>query len=151
MSLWTSIQGLFGIKPKARRNFPKWCAPLCHRALAEMKAAIQSKGIKLKDGDLTVIVRTEGVERRKGGWGFYVPELYMWAGATTSADGKRIEIAIDPAQFGNPGGLHYDSLKHEMGHHWLIRNNRGGGHDALFDDVVPGWKEARKFTGKGRA
>jgi len=149
VSLWTSIQRLFGKKRKPKRDFPPWCKALCYGALNEARAAIESKGTRLKEHSITVRVRTD-TQLREGGWGWFVPVLDLWAGALTSPDGGLVEIAIDPAQVGNPNALHVGSLMHDIGHHWLITNNHGGGHDALYDDVLPGWKEARAFWGKGR-
>ena len=138
---------IFGVKPKANRVFPAWCKAKCHGALNEMKAAIRSKATKLKDHDVRVTIRTD-TQRKAGGWGWFEPLLDMWVGAVTYPNGKLIEIAIDPSQAGNPNALHYGSLQHEMAHHWLITNGHGGGHPAIYDDVIPGWPEARRKLGQ---
>lgn len=146
MSAFSGFLNLF-FKRKPKRAFPKWCSAKCHGALNEMRVAIAGKGTKLKPHDLRVIVRTD-TQRYAGGWGWRDTQLDMAVGAITSPNGKLIEIAIDPAQATNPNALHYGSLQHEMAHHWLISNGHGGDHPAIYDVVIPGWREARKFTGR---
>lgn len=136
------IRKLFPKWFKAKRNFPSWAASKCHFELAHAKAALLSKGVRLKDHDLKVIFRA-------GSW--YVAEA-TWKGggaqvnALTHWHGKVIECACN--EIGNAGTIHTGSLQHEMAHHWLICNGLGGGHDARFDDVLPGWREARRIVGK---
>jgi len=129
-------------KRKAKRVFPAWAKDFCQRELEHMRAVLSSKGLKLKDADLTVIFH-------KDSW--YVAEP-SWKGggaqvnALTHGNGKTIECSC--REIGNAGTIHVGSLSHEMAHHWLITNGLGGNHDPKFDDVVPGWREARQFIGK---
>jgi len=138
--VWQFLR-IFGIRRKARREFPSWAKGVCKDSLARAKAAIESKGIKLKDHDLKVIFR-------EASWWVAEPS---WTGggafvnALTHGDGATIECTC--RQIGDPGTIDRGSLIHEMGHHWLITNRRGGHHDPRFDDVLPGWKQARQITG----
>jgi len=147
MKFFEQFLKLFGWRPKPKRDFPVWCSAMCFGALNDAKRLIESKGIKLKAHDIRVVV-VKNCQRFSGGWGWHESQISHNVGGLTSPDGILIRIAIDPAQYGNPNALHYGSLVHEMGHHWTITNGLGGDHDPRFDDVLPGWREARKSTGR---
>jgi len=133
------------------RDFPSWASGECHHALNTARDAIRSKGTPLKDKSIKVQV-IPGQKKFRDGWGWYQeeptwPNGGMWVGGLTSANGRLIQIVIDPTRATDPAALHMGSLIHEMAHHWLIRNGHGSGHPPLYDNVLPGWREARQTTG----
>ncbi len=137
---------------KAARDFPAWASGQCHHALNTARDAIQSKGTPLKDKSIRVQI-IPGQRKFGNAWAWFVeeptwPDGGMWIGGLTSGDGRTIQIVIDPARATDPAALHMGSLIHEMAHHWLITNGHGGDHLALYDDVIPGWREARRKVGR---
>jgi hypothetical protein len=136
------LSELFGSKRKIKRNFPVWAKDLCLRELEHMRVALSSKGAKLKEHDLTVIFHKDSWYVKEPSWKNGGAQV----NAITWGTGKTIECSC--REIGNAGTIHVGSLAHEMAHHWLITNGLGGGHPAMFDAVVPGWREARRIIGK---
>ncbi len=142
---------MFDHDSKPSRDFPAWASSVFHGALNAARAAIESKGIKLKEYPVRgqVIV---GKKKFGSVWGWYVVEPSwpgggMYVGGLTSGNGRLVQIVIDPSLPGDPTAINIPSLIHEMAHHWLIVNGFGGGHDPMFDDVIPGWAAARAVVG----
>lgn len=142
---------MFDRDRKPKRDFPAWCKNEFHGALNTAREAIESKGTKLKEHDVRGEV-IPGQKRFRDGWGWYQTEPSwpgggMWVGGLTWSGGYLVQLVIDPNRPTDPSALHMGSMIHEMGHHWLDSNGHGSGHPALYDDVLPGWKEARKKVG----
>lgn len=154
--LLVSLPGCLTSKSgKTKRDFPVWASGACYHALNAARATIQSKGTPLKEKSIRVQI-IPGQKKFGSLWGWYIAEPSwpgggMYVGGLTSGDGRLIQIVIDPNRPTDPAALHTGSLIHEMGHHWLIRNGHGSGHSALYDDVIPGWREARRIVGKHAA
>jgi hypothetical protein len=152
LSLLTALTGCRTTGGKVSRDFPAWASGQCHHALNTARDAIQSKGTPLKAKSIRVEI-IPGQRKFGNAWAWYVEEPTwpgggMWVGGLTSGDGRTIQIVIDPARATDPAALHMGSLIHEMAHHWLSSNGHGGDHPALYDDVIPGWAEARRKLGQ---
>jgi hypothetical protein len=138
---------------KPERDFPDWANGQCFHALNSARDAIQSKGTTLKDKSIRVAV-VPGQKQFGTQWAWFVsepswPDGGMWVGGLTSSNGRLIQIVIDPARATEPAAIHMGSLIHEMAHHWLKTNGYGSDHPAIYDDVIPGWHDARVIVGKG--
>lgn len=135
------------------RDFPAWCAPQCHEALAEAVAIVERVGVhKIKPHSVKVVF-VQGERKFDTGWGWWVanphwPNGGEWVGGLTSGTGYLIQMVIDPGRATDPSAVHWPSLVHEFVHHLLIRNGYGSEHLSVYDDVVPGWREARQIIGK---
>jgi len=152
MLLCSGCKGIF-CDSKPRYDFPPWCSAECHGALNESRAIIASVDDRLyRRKSLRVEIRA-GERKFKDGWGVWVAEPSWpnggeWVGGMTSGNGKLIMMVIDPARMGDASALHHGSLVHESAHHWFIVNGYGSDHMARFDNVLPGWKEARRIMGQ---
>ena len=136
---------IFGVKPKPKRDFTKWCQAECHGALNEAKAIIRRVGVH-KPGERDVrVVFVAGTKRFGRDWAWWVDTTDYKGYALGLCSRSLVQIGIDPSRQRDPAAVNRETLVHEFVHH-LIGVNLW--HHQAYDGLVPGWKSAREIVGK---
>lgn len=126
-------------------NFPR---DIRHMAQNEMKSAkrcIESQGLSLSErADKLTVRKIPGQRKFREGWGWRAPEFnntWVLGLAWEHRNGTyTIDVGCNPHT-----GLEVspETLRHEMGHFWLMSNHRIYNHDHRFRNCFAGWVDPR--------
>lgn len=125
-------------------DFPDGIKAECHGARNAAKAAIQSKGFRLKSNGGCEVIKRLGTRKIKGMWAWQDPR---WPGMYVLGlcTGPKIWIGCNPT---TKREVSTTILTHEFVHHWLVTNYNDYTHRAELDSVVDGWRRSRQLTGR---
>lgn len=135
VGLGLALAGSGCVTMGTKYNFPQDIKGLAHDALNGAKACIESVdggGLKSRDCSLTKVLG----EKKIGGMWCWKRNGH-WVGGLCS--GNRVQIGCHP-QTGQE--IHFEALKHEFGHHWLMSNGIPGDHPARFSRLFYNWNSA---------
>lgn len=126
---------------KTKYRFPDDIRSLCYGELNAAKECIESTGTRLKAVAPELrVVKVDGERRFSEGWAWRAPSLNnIWVlGLTTEYSNGRfvIQIAVNPT---TKGDISVSTLRHEMGHFWIMSNHKDYTHNPRYRMCFDRW------------